>query len=374
MQKEIDQAIKEKKLYFIGECLPANWYEAFRTWLPLAEDGDPKAQYNVGRCFSNGNGTDQDLKLAFEWYSKSVAQNDPRAIHNLALMYQSGKFVAKDEDKAFELIERAAHLGEGRAIAIFCQAKIKPALTELKNGNIQAAKSLFQTQLDEKTFPLLDEWARSGLIAAGVVISGWQYKAVGSQYVSSNTVVNGNSVGGSSYTEYVFEFTVQNNSPWDAKISLAVEQVTKAGRVNDATVASLIPAGGSANQLTLGGYKYVNPASHDTNVTEIRVDDVSWSISPIFILKAKQKVGKEQRVNEEKKSCFVVTACTGSPDNITVETFRQFRDNTLTHHRAGRSFIAWYYRKGPSMADWISTKPMLRKSCGKVFDWVAKLL
>lgn len=85
---EIDKAIKEKNLYFIGDALPPDWYAAFKLWLPLAHAGDPKAQFNVGRCYDRGDGVDENKIQAKEWYLKAAEQNDPRAFFNLYLFFK----------------------------------------------------------------------------------------------------------------------------------------------------------------------------------------------------------------------------------------------------------------------------------------------
>ena len=44
---------------------------ALREWRPLAEQGDAKAQYNLGVMYDNGKGVTQDYKEAVKWYRKS---------------------------------------------------------------------------------------------------------------------------------------------------------------------------------------------------------------------------------------------------------------------------------------------------------------
>lgn len=55
---EIETGIKDQRLYYVGDRLPDNWFEAFSYWFPLAEGGDPKAQFNVGRSYETGGGVD----------------------------------------------------------------------------------------------------------------------------------------------------------------------------------------------------------------------------------------------------------------------------------------------------------------------------
>lgn len=115
-QVEMDKLIKEKRLYFLGDALPPDWYAAFKIWLPMAEAGDPKAQYNVGRCYDQGEGVDKDKNKAKEWYLKAAEQDDPRAFFNLYLFYSNKKSEEKNLEKAEYFFKRAADAGEVRAI------------------------------------------------------------------------------------------------------------------------------------------------------------------------------------------------------------------------------------------------------------------
>ena len=115
-QVEIDKEIKEKNLYFIGDALPPDWYAAFKLWLPLAHAGDPKAQFNVGRCYDRGDGVDENKNQAKEWYLKAAEQNDPRAFFNLYLICQVENTAERDLEKAKNFFDRAVELGEVRAI------------------------------------------------------------------------------------------------------------------------------------------------------------------------------------------------------------------------------------------------------------------
>lgn len=63
---------------------------------------------------------------------------------------------------------------------------------------------------------------------------------------------------------------------------------------------------------------------------------------------------------KSNSSCFVVTATFGRPDHIMVRILRLFRDRILTRSRIGISFIEWYYRHGPFLADLIRHNKLLR--------------
>ena len=58
--------------------------------------------------------------------------------------------------------------------------------------------------------------------------------------------------------------------------------------------------------------------------------------------------------------CFVATAAYGSPLDRHVAALRAFRDTCLLTNRAGRSFVAFYYRYSPPLAHLISRDPSLR--------------
>jgi hypothetical protein len=52
--------------------------------------------------------------------------------------------------------------------------------------------------------------------------------------------------------------------------------------------------------------------------------------------------------------CFIATAAFGSYENRWVYVLRDFRDQVLLEHGAGRSFVDWYYAHSPGAASWIA--------------------
>ncbi len=58
--------------------------------------------------------------------------------------------------------------------------------------------------------------------------------------------------------------------------------------------------------------------------------------------------------------CFIATATYGSPLARDVKVLNEFRDRYLVRNSLGRSLVSLYYRHGPNLADFISTRPPLK--------------
>ena len=69
---------------------------AYKLWLPLAEQGDAIAQYNLGQMYYEGQGVPKDYKEAVKWYRLAAEQGNAGAQFNLGLMYDNGQGVLQD--------------------------------------------------------------------------------------------------------------------------------------------------------------------------------------------------------------------------------------------------------------------------------------
>ncbi len=81
---------------------------ALRLWRPLAEQGDARAQYNLGLMYTNGLGVPQDDATAVSWYRKAAEQGFAEAQFNLGSMYYGGKGVPQDYVQAHMWFNLAA--------------------------------------------------------------------------------------------------------------------------------------------------------------------------------------------------------------------------------------------------------------------------
>jgi len=88
----------------------AAWYEK------AAVQGHVRAQFNIGICYVHGRGVEQDAAKGVEWFRKAAEQGDVNAICNLGNCYYHGIGVANDDGKAIELFSQAAEKGDSFAM------------------------------------------------------------------------------------------------------------------------------------------------------------------------------------------------------------------------------------------------------------------
>ena len=81
---------------------------ALREWLPLAEQGDALAQYNLGVLYDFRQGVPQDFAMAREWYEKAAAKGHAGAQNNLGGLYEFGHSVTRNDVLAYMWYSLAA--------------------------------------------------------------------------------------------------------------------------------------------------------------------------------------------------------------------------------------------------------------------------
>ena len=86
--------------------------EAVKWYRKAAEQNHAEAQYNLGVCYSNGQGVAKDEVEAVKWYRKAAEQNFAAAQYNLGVCYYKGEGVAKDYVEAYKWLLLAARQGD----------------------------------------------------------------------------------------------------------------------------------------------------------------------------------------------------------------------------------------------------------------------
>ena len=93
-----------------------DYQTAIKLWKPLAEQGDAKAQYNLGVLDAKGRGVPQNYAKAVKWFYKAAEQGYAKAQYNLGVMYKKGLGVRKDYAQAHMWFHLAAIRGDANAI------------------------------------------------------------------------------------------------------------------------------------------------------------------------------------------------------------------------------------------------------------------
>ena len=120
-----------------------DYQKAYEAWMPLAEDGDNAAQYNVGILYQYGLGTTQNVSEAVKWYMKSAEAGFPDASMHLGDLYASGFFGEPDDASAIVWYEKAQAQGAAGAETKLAAARARmiPAIPPGSQGSVQGTNT-----------------------------------------------------------------------------------------------------------------------------------------------------------------------------------------------------------------------------------------
>jgi TPR repeat protein len=127
-------------MYQRGEGVAQDYKEAAKWYALAAAQGDEDAQNNLGGLYDQGYGVPQDYKQAQKWYRLSAAAGDAGALNNIGVLYLKGHGVAQDNVRAYLWESLAAAHGNPQAsknIALF-QRAMSPA--QIAQAKAMAAK------------------------------------------------------------------------------------------------------------------------------------------------------------------------------------------------------------------------------------------
>ena len=115
--------------------------KAFTLFLQSAHAGYAPAQYDVGRSYFNGEGTEVNYIEAVKWWTKAADNKNVRALFNLATLYRKGIGVPRDKSLARRYYKLAADLGDSRAKAFLAgqgaAAGMSASKTDLATSGIK---------------------------------------------------------------------------------------------------------------------------------------------------------------------------------------------------------------------------------------------
>jgi TPR repeat protein len=114
-----------------------DYITAAKAWRPLAEEGEPEAQFNLGLLYLDGHGVPQSDEEAANWFRRAAEQDYTQAQHNLGAMYGKGQGVKRDLVQAYKWLNICAAKGNSG-----CVTQRDLIAKKLKPGQIAEAQRL----------------------------------------------------------------------------------------------------------------------------------------------------------------------------------------------------------------------------------------
>lgn len=142
-----DAEMQLGKCYFEGQGVQENKTEALRWIEKAAEQGIVEAQMMVGISYWNGMNVKMDEKKGVEGFRKAAKQGEPGALHYLGAAYYLGKGVKQDylESYKWSLVFRDS----GRSVIPNDTASLNTQIAEIEQkltpGQIKKGKAAAET-------------------------------------------------------------------------------------------------------------------------------------------------------------------------------------------------------------------------------------
>ena len=98
-------------MYLDGKGVPQNTSEAVRYLSLSAAAGSSLGQNNLGGLYRDGKGVSRDFGRAAQWFSASASQGNSAGMYNLGLMYEMGQGMKAEPFHAYMWYALAAEQG-----------------------------------------------------------------------------------------------------------------------------------------------------------------------------------------------------------------------------------------------------------------------
>ena len=128
---------------------------AYRLIKPLAEQGNAKAQFNLGLMYKEGEGVPQDYTETMKWYRKAAEQDLADAQYFLGAMYGKGQGVPQDNVLAYMWLTLAASRfsaseGKKRGMAVMSGEVIAARMTPEEIAEAERLAREWKPKKEEK--------------------------------------------------------------------------------------------------------------------------------------------------------------------------------------------------------------------------------
>jgi TPR repeat protein len=84
---------------------------AHEIFVLLSDQGDDRAQYQLGQMYDYGQGVDHNIDKAVYWYERASAAGNKQAQHSLGVIYIVGRGLMPDYDSAVHWLNKSAEQG-----------------------------------------------------------------------------------------------------------------------------------------------------------------------------------------------------------------------------------------------------------------------
>ncbi len=194
--KDPEEIYQKGMTYYRG----GNYTEAVKYFHEAAVACHENAQYNLGVCFYNGIGVQQDHTKAVAWFKVAAERNDPQAQYNLAQCYEYGDGVSRDYEQAVFWFTKAAghgmpeaqnNLGEhyyygrgikqdfSRAVSLYSKSAEQGLAMGQYNLSVCYSEGNGVEQDYEKAFYWIKKAAEQGFEVAQYNVGGCYYNGKG---------------------------------------------------------------------------------------------------------------------------------------------------------------------------------------------------
>lgn len=89
---------------------------AIDTCVSAADEGDMKAQFELGQLYYNGERVERDYTTALQWLEQASVQGEPRAQYRLGMMHFKGEGVQRNLPQAYIILKMASINGHDAAM------------------------------------------------------------------------------------------------------------------------------------------------------------------------------------------------------------------------------------------------------------------
>lgn len=136
---------------------PASCEAGGKPWQALAEQGEARAQFNLGACYETGQGLLQDYAEAIRWYRRAAAQGYQAAMWNLWDMYRRNQGIPSERQAAHLWLQKAAKEGDPVAQYFLAEASMNgkyepPDLVKAYMWLILSARQSFPPAMHQQDF------------------------------------------------------------------------------------------------------------------------------------------------------------------------------------------------------------------------------